>query len=206
MARLEVKGKIKILSTIDDSEWSHLKYQVRHPFTLIELLMVILVISMTVFLATRGQTKSFQKSELRKSVQEIVLASQYASLLAIESQQPVVLNLDTLKKEMKVLVSTREKRIKPIKKDPLFKMRPLSEMVNFENIQVQPLVSEINQSKYEEHYRITYHPDGRCDKAMIVIGVRDLFYSIHTSPFTGKTTVLEGVQALESEVIDLDAI
>lgn len=164
------------------------------------------MISISVFLVTQTNTKSYQKSQIRKSAHEIVLATKYARLLAIESQQSVYLNLNSENKEMSVLMSSMQEGVKEIKKDPLFKLNAISDEVNFDKVQIQSSRRDSFSSTLSHQHQIAYHPDGSCDRAMIVLNLKDFYLSLHTSPFTGKTTVLDGIKTVESGVIDLDAI
>ncbi|MBF0199691.1 MAG: hypothetical protein HQL32_18380, partial [Planctomycetes bacterium] len=166
----------------------------RQSFTLVELLMVTIILSMGVYLATPNMMGSYRKARLEKAAREIVLANRYARILAIEEQTPIHLKIDMEKNELQIIkpVATQsqsfssegvlsdegddlgESSTSQASKDPLFKVKKISDDIRIFQVQIIPLGQNEEQSLADssqiDKHQITFRPDGSNDKATIVLG------------------------------------
>ncbi len=177
-------------------------------FTLVEVLVVILIIAMAAAAFTglaRGTLESYQ---LKKAVQELVLAAKYAKVMAIEYQSPCTLHLDSDKKEFYLSTVTFDQNNSQVQqqivKNGFMKPVKLPDNVTFiitSIIQTYMPQTEIGKTVNNQ---VVFLPNGTSDAAAIVLGNNTQQYTVTISPNSSEPLMQEGIQELESLSIDLD--
>jgi type II secretion system protein H len=176
-------------------------------FTLAELLVVVVLITLLAGAAGAIYGSTVKKMAIEKSARELLVTANYARMIAVEEQRFCSLNLEQDKNGFFVSLSDIDKNSGQRKDTPVTNVysKPvrLADGIRFESIRI----GSINDSEYgtAERRAIWFNPDGTCGSAEIQIGDGEHHATISISSATGKGRLaLEQADESDSDIVDLD--
>lgn len=192
-------------------------------FTMVEILVVVLIISLMATAAGGLYMGTFKNLQLEKAAKEIYLAAKYARLAAVEKQMECRLAINKAEGVFFVTYQEIDEESDEVKNvvvsNPYTKPVTLPDGVSIEKVVIvrSVILSEAfgeNGSAYkntnnEEELEnvISFSPYGTADSAMIKIGNGKTSYTVSVSPATGKVKIVRGNEAeMPLDIIDLDEL
>ncbi|MCH7917300.1 MAG: prepilin-type N-terminal cleavage/methylation domain-containing protein [Planctomycetes bacterium] len=178
-------------------------------FTLLELLVVLVVLSVATGLGGGLYVGTYQKLLVTRAARGIYTMAQYARVAAIEKQASMRMVFD--KEQKRVWLETTQFNLRSetseqiVVSNPFCRPVQLAPQVDLEAVLVQAR-RRGGDSESGARQTLTFYPDGTADTAAIQIGNGVTHYSIGISPSTGKARFVKGeAKDLGSTTIDLDA-
>lgn len=194
------KGKVKI----------KYGYKVtRDGFTLVEVLLVVLLISLVASVGSGFYIGSYKAMMVEKAARNLLLTAKYARIMAIEQQRRYKLNLDIVNNGffLTTIIVDEESGSAElfIVRDPYSKPVAFDDDIMFEDIQITPTGYETT-SDIEGQQTIVFSPDGTAQSAVVQIGNGDTHYSLSIEAATGKAKIKFGTtEGMQINSTDLDA-
>lgn len=155
-------------------------------FTLLELIVVVVIISLVFFFAT-PKFQEIAESSAESAIRRLktIIEFQYDEAVFRKTNHRIYFDIKEGKYWTSYLTLDGEGNLIPIKKETF----SLSSGINFEDVEV------VNRGKFIEG-QIAYlelRPSGYCDETFIHIKAgNNKQYTIYLHPYTGKVTVYEG--------------
>jgi len=179
-------------------------------FTLVEVLVVVVIISLLAGLGGGIYMGSYKRMLVEKAARDFVLTAQYARIMAIEKQRQYKIQLDVANNGF-FLATTQldeetEQTEQMIVKDSFCRPVEFEGEVTFEDIQIMPIGLETTTEDDEDEQAIVFSPNGTAQSAVIQIGDGKTHYAVSIFAATGKAKIYFGTsEDVEIGVIDLDA-
>jgi prepilin-type N-terminal cleavage/methylation domain-containing protein len=182
----------------------------RYGFTLAEMLVVIVIISLLAGLGGGVYTGTYKRMLVEKAARDFLLTAKYARVMAIEKQRQYKILLDAANNKFYLSTTqldeesgqTEEVRVK----DPFCRPVEFTGNVRFEDIRITPVGLESTEENEEEEQSIIFSPNGTAQTAVVQIGDDKTHYTISIFAATGKAKIYFGTsENIEVRVIDLDA-
>jgi len=178
-------------------------------FTIAELLMVVVIITLVAGLGGGLYVGTYKKMLVEKVARDFLLTAKYARIMAIERQQPYEIQLDVANGGFWLATSQwsedTEQAEQVIVRDYYCKPVQFEGEVKFEDIQVMP-IGEETSTENDENQSIVFSPNGTAQSAMIQIGDGKNHYTISICAATGKAKIYFGTaENIEVGTVDLDA-
>lgn len=183
------------------------KRETTQGFTLLEVLVVIVLMSLLLGLGGGLYAGSYQRMLLEKAAKDIYLMARYARVAAIESQKPHQMMFDRTNKRFWVETTEQDEDTlqssQVMVSNSFCRPQTLPESVTFEEIGI--LVLFQTEADIESESFVTFLPNGTADTAAIQVGDGQIHYSIGVASSTGKVTLVSGtVDEIQKVTIDLD--
>jgi prepilin-type N-terminal cleavage/methylation domain-containing protein len=178
-------------------------------FTLIEVLLVVLLISLIAGVSGGFYIGSYKAMVVEKAARDLLLTAKYARIMAIEQQRQYKLTLDTINNgfyltTVQVDEVTQQAQM-VIVRDPYCKPVAFDEEIRYEDIQITPTGYE-TVSEMEGQQTIVFSPDGTAQSAIIQFGDGKTHYSLSINAATGKVKISFGTdENIQINLTDLDA-
>jgi type II secretion system protein H len=178
-------------------------------FTLVEVLLVVLIISLLAAAGGGLYVNSYQKRLVEKSAQELLLATKYARMAAIERQRICRLYLDRQRKCFFITLESFDEDSGRIKekmiKNPYQRPTRLAGDTEFVAIKMGPHEQpELDNEPRDQ--AVVFRPDGTTDGAVVILGQGGHFFTLALAPGAGKATLSDHrVTKMETDTVDLDA-
>lgn len=179
-------------------------------FTIIEMMLVVLVISLIAGVGGGIYTGTYKGMLVEKAARSFLLTAKYARVMAIEQQKRYEIYLDapgnrfyltTTKMNSETGLTSRV-----IIRDPYCKPVMFEGNVRFEGINITPIGVQTTEDDDEEQQTIVFLPDGTAQKALVQIGDERTHYAISISAATGKAKMFySNIESVKTDTIDLDA-
>lgn len=178
-------------------------------FTIAELLMVVVIITLVAGLGGGLYVGTYKRMLVEKAARDFLLTAKYARIMAIERQYPYEIQLDVANNGFWLAASQwdeeTEQAEQVIVRDYYCKPVQFEGEVQFEDIQVTPVGTEAS-TETEEKQAIVFSPNGTAESAVIQIGDGKNHYTISIYAATGKAKMYFGTtENIEVGTIDLDA-
>ena len=177
-------------------------------FTLVELLVVIVIMTILTGIGAGIFTGSNQRLKVQRAANSLLLMSQYARMSAIEYNRAYKLYIDNTNNEFYLLTTLFDEDNRNAEEivieEPLVKPVLLDEPTVIEDVRV--LSNDYNAgSSSRSEYIITFAPDGTSQTSVIQIGDQQSHYTLSINEITGKSKLIEGtIDDIEIDTIDLD--
>jgi len=180
-----------------------------HAFTLTELLMVIVLITLISSVGGGLYVGTYRKMLVEKAARDIVLAAKYARIMAIEKQKPYKMKFDAVNNGFQLTCGSSGEQTEAVEqvivRDLYFRPVKFGGDVKFEDIDITPLASQ-TQADSTEQIEITFQPNGTAQFAVIQVGDGKIHYTVSISPATGKAKMFLGTaENVKIGTVDLDA-
>ena len=181
----------------------------KHGFTIAELLMVVVIITLVAGLGGGLYVGTHKRMLVEKAARDFLLTAKYARIMAIEQQHPYEIQLDVANNGFWLATSQwsedAEQTEQVIVRDYYCKPVQFEGEVKFEDLQVTPASIEAS-TETEEKQAIVFSPNGTAESAVIQIGDGKNHYTISIYAATGKAKMYFGTtENIEVGTIDLDA-
>jgi len=182
----------------------------RKGFTIAEVLMVVLIISLIAASGTGLYIGTFKKMQVRQAAYDLLLTAQYGRIMAIEQSSRCTLMLDSTNGRFWLTRlawdGENEEAAEEIVKDPYCKPVELEGDIVFEDIQISLAGLETEHDAEEEQGKtIVFMPDGSAQTAAIQIGNGRNHYTVGISAATGRARLYLGTtEQVKETSIDLD--
>jgi len=178
-------------------------------FTIAELLMVVVIITLVAGLGGGLYVGTYKRMLVERVARDFLLTAKYARIMAIEQQRPYEIQLDVANNGFWLATSQwdeeTEQAEQVIVRDYYCKPVQFEGEVQFEDIQVTPTGTEAS-TEDEENQAIVFSPNGTAESAVIQIGDGKNHYTISIYAATGKAKIYFGTtENIEVGTIDLDA-
>lgn len=181
----------------------------KYGFTLVEMLVVVVMISLLAGLGGGIYMGTYKKMLVEKAARDFVLTAEYARIMAIEKQRQYKIQLDIANNGF-YLATTQfdeetEQTEQAIVRNSFCRPVEFVGEVTFEGIQITPTGLEATTDEDDEQ-SIVFSPNGTAQSAIIQIGDSKTHYTVSISAATGKVKIYFGTsENVEIGVIDLDA-
>jgi prepilin-type N-terminal cleavage/methylation domain-containing protein len=179
-------------------------------FTLAEVLVVVIVISLLAGLGSGIYVGTHRRMLVEKAARDFVLTAQYARIMAIEKQRQYKIQLDAANNGF-FLATTQldeegEQTEQVIVRNSFCRPVEFEGGVIFEDIQITPIGLQTTTEDDEEEQTIVFSPNGTAQSTVIQIGDGKTHYTVSIFAATGKAKVYFGTsEDVEIGFIDLDA-
>jgi prepilin-type N-terminal cleavage/methylation domain-containing protein len=179
-------------------------------FTLAEVLVVVIVISLLAGLGSGIYVGTHRRMLVEKAARDFVLTAQYARIMAIEKQRQYKIQLDAANNGF-FLATTQldeegEQTEQVIVRNSFCRPVEFEGEVMFEDIQITPIGLQTTTEDDEEEQTIVFSPNGTAQSTVIQIGDGKTHYTVSIFAATGKAKVYFGTsEDVEIGFIDLDA-
>ncbi len=178
-------------------------------FTLIELIVVIVIISLMAGVGSSMLLGTYKKLNVDKTASNLFLTTKYARMMAVEQQKQYKLCLDTLNNAFYLITTLSDEENgqigETIVRDPYCKPVTLEGNIRFEDIQITPIALETT-TVTEDLPTIIFLPDGTAQSAVVQIGDEKTHYTVSINAATGKAKLVSGtVENVKVSTVDLDA-
>lgn len=179
-------------------------------FTLVEVLVVVVIISLLGGLGGSIYMGTYKRMLVEKAARDFVLTAQYARIMAIEKRRQYKILLDAANNGFLLATTQLDEEggqtEQMIVKDSFCRPVEFEGEVKFENIQITPTGIETTTETDEDEQVIVFSPNGTAQSAVIQIGDGKTHYAVTISAATGKAKVYFGTtENVEVVTIDLDA-
>jgi prepilin-type N-terminal cleavage/methylation domain-containing protein len=179
-------------------------------FTLIEMLVVVAIISLLGVMSSGYFIKAVKKARIEKAANNIVLASRYARILAIDYHKNVKLLFNASSGEFYIdspTTAQHDDEDTAVKIGNSYNRHMnLPDGSEFEKIEITNL-SQNDEMGNLDFESVTFYPDGSCDPGLVKIGNELSSYTLVFEQVLGCCKISNPL-LLESknDVIDLDLI
>jgi prepilin-type N-terminal cleavage/methylation domain-containing protein len=179
-------------------------------FTIAEVLMVVLIISLMAASGTGLYIGTFKKMQVQQAAYDLLLTAQYGRIMAIEQSSQCTLMLDSTNGRFWLTRlawdEENEEATEQIVKDPYCKPVELEGDIVFEDIQISLIGLQADQDAEDEQGKsIVFMPDGSAQTAAIQIGNGRNHYTVGISAATGRARLYLGTtEKVKETSIDLD--
>jgi prepilin-type N-terminal cleavage/methylation domain-containing protein len=182
----------------------------RYGFTLAEMLVVIVIISLLAGLGGGVYTGTYKRMLVEKAARDFLLTAKYARVMAIEKQRQYKMLLDAANNKFYLSTTQLDEESgqteEVIVKDPFCRPVEFTGNVRFEDIRITPIGLEATEENEEDEQSIIFSPNGTAQTAVVQIGDDKTHYTISVFAATGKAKIYFGTsENIEVRVIDLDA-
>ena len=179
-------------------------------FTLAEVLVVVIIISLLGGLGGGLYVGTYKKLLVKKAARDFFMTAKYARIMAIEKQRQYKIVLDTANNGFHLITTQLDEEggqtEQMIVRDSFCKPVAFEDEIGFEDIQITPISLVTETEEDEDEQSIVFSANGTAQLAAIQIGNGRTHYTITISSATGKAKVYEGIsEDVEVGVIDLDA-
>ena len=177
-------------------------------FTIAEMLLVVVLIVLIAGVGGGFTVGTYKKMLTDKAARQLLLASKYARITAIERQSMCRIELDTENNSFVLTIEQLNSQTGETEKvavqDVFFRPVQLAGDVEFESVKIDSVVSE-ELLEQEESRSIAFSPDGTAQPAVVQIGDGKNHITINISAATGKVKVYPGTaKEVKVGTIDLD--
>jgi prepilin-type N-terminal cleavage/methylation domain-containing protein len=180
-------------------------------FTLIELMLVIAIVVLLGSLGTGMYAGSYKKLLVEKASRQFLLMARYASIAAIEQQQPYDLEFDK-DKGFGLTTTQRNETTGQTEKISVknYYCRPVEFEgdVKFEDAKIASMTSEPLTAEEGTEQTITFLPNGTAQSAVVQIGDGKTHYTIAVVASTARATLYWGpadkITNVKNTTVDLD--
>jgi len=177
-------------------------------FTIAEMLLVVVLIVLIAGVGGGFTVGTYKKMLTEKAARQLLLASKYARITAIERQSMCRIELDTENNSFVLTIEQLNSQTGETEKaavqDVFFRPVQLAGDVEFESVKIDSAVSE-ELLEQEESRTIAFSPDGTAQSAVIQIGDGKNHITFSISAATGKVKMYPGTaQEVKVGTIDLD--
>ena len=181
----------------------------RKGFTVAELLVVVLIISLITGAGAGLYVGTFKKLQVEKAAYDFFLTAKYARLMAVEEQKQYKMELNLTAKGFYLTTTQWDQENgqsqEQIIKNYYCKPVQMEGEVTFEAAEIVPNGWEA-ESDTDEVKSITFSPNGTAQSSVVQIGDGKTHYSISISPATGRAKMVFGtVENVKVSTTDLDA-
>lgn len=181
----------------------------RSGFTIAELLMVIIVISLLAGVGGGFYVGTYKNMLAQKAARDLVLAAKYARIMAIEQQKPYRMELDVVNNGFQLVVDQFSEETDQIEqmivRDLYFKPVQFAGDVKFEDIQIVTVSSE-TETETDEQTTIVFSPHGTAQTVVIQVGDGKNHYTVQIRAATAKAKMYSGTtEEAQTDTVDLDA-
>jgi len=179
-------------------------------FTLAEVLVVVIVISLLAGLGGGIYVGTHKRMLVEKAARDFVLTAQYARIMAIEKQRQYKIQLDAANNGFLLATTQLDEEggqtEQVIVRNSFCRPVEFEGEVMFEDIQITPIGLQTTTEDDEEEQTIVFSPNGTAQSAVIQIGDGKTHYTVSIFAATGKAKVYFGTsEDVEIGFIDLDA-
>jgi prepilin-type N-terminal cleavage/methylation domain-containing protein len=180
----------------------------RKGFTIAELLVVVLIISLITGAGAGLYVGTFKKLQVEKAAYDFLLTAKYARLMAVEEQKQYKMELDLTAKGFYLTTTLwdeeNDQSQQQIVKNYYCKPVQLEGEVVFEAVEIVPNGWE-TESDTDEIKSITFSPNGTSQLSVVHIGDGKTHYSISINHATGRAKMFFGtVENVKVSTTDLD--
>lgn len=188
----------------------HLKNEKKQQgFTLIELIVVIVIISLITGVGSSMLLGTYKKLNVDKTASNFFLTAKYARMMAVEQQKQYKLCLDVINNAFFLVTTLSDAEGRQIGevivRDPYCKPVTLEGNIRFEDIQITPIALD-TITETEDLPTIIFLPDGTAQPAVVQIGDEKTHYTLSINPATGRAKLVPGtVENVKVSTVDLDA-
>lgn len=180
-----------------------------HGFTLTEMLLVILIISLMAGVGGGLYVGTHKRMLVEKASREFLMTAEYARIMAVEQQIRYTMQLDAANNRCWLFTTQWDieagKNTEVIVKDLFCKPVEFEGDVKFEDILITPHGLEARATTNEGD-TVFFLPDGTAQSAVVQIGDGKTHYAIGISAATGKATMYFGTaKEVKNSSVDLDA-
>lgn len=180
----------------------------RRGFTIPELLLVVLVISLITGAGTGLYVGSFRSMQVKKAAVDFMLTAQYARIMAMERQTQYTMELDTANQAYLLTTLRWDEASQQVAletvKDLYCRPVQFEGDVKFEAVEVMPGVWGTESS--EGVQTIAFSPNSTAQAAVVQIGDEKTHYTISISAATGRAKMMFGTaDNVKTTTTDLDA-
>ena len=181
----------------------------RKGFTVAELLVVVLIISLITGAGAGLYVGTFKKLQVEKAAYDFFLTAKYARLMAVEEQKQYKMELNLTANGFYLTTTQWDQENgqsqEQIIKNYYCKPVQMEGEVTFEAAEIVPNGWE-TESDTDEVKSITFSPNGTAQSSVVQIGDGKTHYSISISPATGRAKMVFGtVENVKVSTTDLDA-
>lgn len=180
----------------------------RRAFTIPELLLVVLIISLITGAGTGLYVGTFRSVQVKKAAMDFLLTAQYARIMAMERQTQYTMELDMVNQTFSLTTLRWDEAGQQVMMETVKDLycRPVQFEgdVKFEAVEVMPGVWETETR--EGVQTIAFSPNGTAQAAVVQIGNDKTHYTISISAATGRAKMIFGTaENVKATTIDLDA-
>ncbi len=180
----------------------------RRGFTLLEILVVVVIITMVAGLGGSYGMGTYKRLIVEKTARQLLLMATYARIMAIEQQRPYELqvragNTGFLLTTTGVNQETGDSE-RTIVSDYYCRPVEFDGDVKFEEVVLTTATGE-SLLESDEEQKVIFLPNGSAETAVLQIGDGKSHYTVAVVAATGKAILYEGtVKEVEMMSIDLD--
>lgn len=179
-------------------------------FTLVELLVVIIIMTILTGIGAGIFTGSSQKLQVQKAASSLLIMAQYARMSAIEQQNVYKLYIDNANNEFYLLTTVVDEENgtaeEIVIEDSLVAPVILEDPIIIEDVRL--FSNDYNSgSTSSNQYIINFAPDGTSQASVVQIGDQQkIHYTLSVNEITGKSKLYTGtIDDVKIDTIDIDA-
>jgi len=177
-------------------------------FTLIEILLVVVIITMIAGLGGGYCVGSYKRLMVEKTARQLLLMATYARIMAIEQQRPYELQMDAGNRGFLLTTTEMNRQTgetqRVLVKDYYCRPVEFEGDVKFEDVVLSTPTGEPLADSDQEQ-KVIFLPNGSAESAVLQIGDGKTHYTVAVVAATGKAKLSTGtVQEIDMVSIDLD--
>ncbi|MCP4708801.1 MAG: prepilin-type N-terminal cleavage/methylation domain-containing protein [Planctomycetes bacterium] len=183
--------------------------RVRRGFTLVEILVVITIVAFLAGMSGGMFVRSYHKRVREKAATDLLHATMYARIVALERNLPCKLYLDeeTQGFYLAIDVADEEGRLigEQVIDNAYFSPVILPDEMIFESIAIKPAYALMQDMSFSVTKVIYFSPNGTADQALVQIGDGLRHYTLSIPTGTSQPKLIRGtVENVTTDTIDLD--